>query len=474
MYSKFRVLRNILTASLLTLLLAGCAVTSVFIPYPIQVQGIKQDIEANQIQVATEKLDRRRLGADKVLYLMERGRTAQIGNDTSASRENYLQAKEAIAAFEQKAIINASGLGSRAASLLTNDNAIPYMGESYERVFLHHFQAMNYLFDRDLEGALVEVRRANEEQSLALRRHDKELAKLEKKKQQQRDQPASQEKRFLAEFNNLNSISARVKNSFQNAYTFYASGVIWELEGKDNDAYIDYKKALEIFPGNPYLRADVVRLGKSLGMREDLARFKKQFSVKKTPAVANGGELIVFYEQGFAPPKKEVRLSLYTHQGIQSIALPTYTEQWRATPGLTIKDVSNNQILGKTSPIVFVQALATKALQEHLPRTLIRQVLRVVAKHEAAKKVEENLGPAAQFAASILNAVTERADLRSWLTLPNSAQIYRGTIAAGQRNIKVSNGFGTEVVAVNIVPGKKTILRVVGTGSTLHTRVITL
>ena len=466
--------RKIITAIILTTLLSSCAVTSVFMSYPKQAATIKQQIDLNQIQLVTDKLDKKRHAADKILYLMERGRTAQIGNDSKMSREDYVLAKEAISALEQKAIINASGSGAKLASMFTNDNAIPYTGESYEHVFLYHFQAMNYLFDNDLQGALVEVRRANEEQELALRRHSKELAKLEEKKQKQKEQPANQKKSFFSAFKQLDAVSDKVKNSFQNAYTFYASGVMWELEEKYNDAYIDYKKALEIFPENPFIQADVVRLAKNLGMRTDLARFKKQFKVGKVTPVKKGGELIVFFEQGFAPVKEEVKVSVPTHTGIHSIAFPTYTGQWQATPALTINDVSNKQNLGMTSPIVYVQALASKALKEDLPAMLVRQIIRIVVKKETSKQAGDQFGVAAVLASTALNIATERADLRSWLTLPNDAQIFRKTLAPGERNISLGNGIASGDISIKIIPGKKTILRVVSTGNTLHTTSIIL
>ncbi len=68
-----------------------------------------------------------------------------------------------------------------------------------------------------------------------------------------------------------------MKHSFQNAATFYLSGVVWEMLGERNDAYIDYKKALEIFPDNLFLQADVMRLGKRLGMRETWRIFSGVF-----------------------------------------------------------------------------------------------------------------------------------------------------------------------------------------------------
>ena len=463
-----------LIASTLVVFSSGCAMTSIFTPYPNQAGLVKKQIESKQISQAIAKLDDKRNSADKILYLMERGRAAQIGNNLKVSLEDYAQVKDAIVLQEQKAVINLSDIAANSLSFITNENAIPYIGEPYEHIFLYHFQAMNYLFDNDLQGALVEVRRANEEQTLALRRHSKELDKLEDEKPQRTAQTAYQKRAFFNAYKPLDSISGRVKNSFQNAYTFYASGVMWEIEGKYNDAYIDYKKALEIFPNNPYLRADVVRLANRLGMREDLARFKTQFKIKKAPLVDNGGELIVFFEQGFAPVKKEIKISIPSRRGIHSVAFSTYQNRWQPTPALALKDASNNQILGTTSPIVYVQALATKALTENLPGLFIRQVLRIVAKKEAAKEIGKQHGDTAQIASILFNVVTERADLRSWLTLPNNAQIFRRTLTAGKRNIRLSSGTASKHIPIQIIAGKKTILRVIGTGRTLHTSAIVL
>ena len=70
--------------------------------------------------------------------------------------------------MEEKAVIRASDIGAQTASFLANDNTIPYKGDGYEKVFMYQFQAFNYLAKKDIEGAGVEVRRANREQELAL------------------------------------------------------------------------------------------------------------------------------------------------------------------------------------------------------------------------------------------------------------------------------------------------------------------
>lgn len=464
-----QIAKQFVAISLALTLLGGCATSSVFSSYPSQIATIKQQIDNNKISLAATQLEGYRDDKDKILFLMERGRALQIGNSFTDSLADYRQATEEIAALDLKAVISLSDTASQTAALLTNDNAIPYQGESYERVFLYHFQAMNYLFFDQLESAMVEVRRANEEQQLAAQKHESEIAKIE----QQNRQALRQNRSLMNSFENLDHISARVKNSFQNAYTFYASGVLWELNDKPNDAYIDYKKALKIMPGNRYLQKDVLRLATALGMKNDLARFKKTFSIKSTPAVKGDGELIIFFEQGFAPVKQQIKIPVFTRDRLHSVAFPSYRAVWNTPRPLIITDTSNGARLGTTSPIVYVQALATKALQENLPGIMTRQILRVIAKNETAHKAR-SADPVAGLGVAIFNLVTEQADLRSWLTLPNDAHIYRGTLASGKFNLKLASGAVSRNVQIKIVPGKKTILRIISTGSNMYTYSITL
>jgi len=457
--------RSSLLAVIVISLLGGCAISSVFVSYPAQLRTIKQQIDNNQFGPAQITLSENTDGADKILYLMEKGRTGQIGKDTRSSIADFKLAMEEMEANDDEAKFTASGAGAQTAALLTNDNAIPYKGESYERIFLHHFQAMNYLFDKNIDAAVVEVRRANENQMLALQEHETEIAELEEEN--------SEAQGFLGKFDSLNISAERVKNSFQNAYTFYTSAVIYEILGQANDAYIDYKKAIEIFPENSYLQQDVLRLASQLSMKEDLERYTAQFE-NKPQTVNNGdGELIVFFEHGFAPPKLEIKVDLSTVSGIHSVAFPTYAPLWNNTLPLKITNAAGNKFIGDTQPIVFVQALASKALQEKLPSMITRQILRVVAKnatqHEASKR-SEGLG----LVMAIFNVVSENADQRSWLTLPNDAQIFRGSLGKGDHTLLLNNGMATGSIKVTLTPGKKTIVRVISTGNSVHAESITM
>ncbi|NOZ52709.1 MAG: hypothetical protein GXP08_06130 [Gammaproteobacteria bacterium] len=444
-------------------LLSGCATTSIFSSYPSQILPLKQQLINKQYKVVQDSLEKHRSSKDKILYLMERGRASQMAGDNQASIEDFKEVIAAMDVNEDKASVSLSETASQGTALLTNDNAIPYSGEDYERVFVHHFQAMNYLFSNDINAALVEVRRANEQQKLAFIRHEDEIAEAEEKQSQNNSQ-------FMDSFSALDTAAGRVKNSFQNAYTFYASGVLYEVLGSFNDAYIDYKKALEIFPDNVFLQQDVLRLSKELGMREDYEQFKAKFTFKPQHPKGEEGEIIVFFEHGFAPVKQQVKVPFYAGQNnVHTAAFPIYDAIWQNTSPLNLS-FNGGAVLGETRPIVYVQALAAKALKERLPGMLIRQVLRVTSK----KQMVDKTSGFAQLAIGLLNIVSENADQRSWLTLPNDAQIFRGYLPVGEHDLLLSNGTASGTMSVKVEAGKRTIVRIIATDTTLHTNAVTL
>ena len=449
--------------------LGGCASTAVFVAYPTQLDPIKRQIDSGQFDLAQTSLDRRRRSADKIIYLLERGRVAQINGDYATSISDYRSAISAIEANERKARISVSESLASGAAILLNDNAIPYAEKPYERVFLHHYQAINYLFSGDVEAAAVEVRRANEQQQLALDRHEDELAEIEDKYGAE----LATNRNFKNSFAELSAAAGRVKNSFQNAYTFYVSGVIWEIDGRPNDAYIDYKKALEIHPDNRYVQRDVVRLARALSMREDLERFESQFGIADTDHHTGDGEIVVFFDSGYSPEKQEIKIPLVVSHGVYAVAFPTYPNTGLYTAPLTVAAVDSRD-LGTTSPIVNVQALAAKALTEQLPGMMVRQILRVAAKQEMTKKSSDAFGVFGAFATNVFTLITESADLRSWLTLPSEAQILRTWLAPGRYTLELRNRGFRDSVTVNVESQRRTILYVVNTGGIMQVSSIVL
>ncbi len=453
-------------------LLSGCATNSLFSPYPLQAEVIKQKVMAGEFSAAQMLLEKQSQGADKILYLMERGRISQIAGNIDASVQDFEQVLDLFEANEAAAKITASGAISKAGAVILNENAMPYRGETYERVFVHSFQALNFLNQRNLEAAAVEVRRANLEQQQALLEYEDDLNKAE-----QQDTKAINKAMILAnnrnykqKFSSLTSLSSKVKNSFQNAYTFYISGLIYEINGEYNDAYIDYKKALEIYPDNSYLRGDVVRLARHLGMEEDLERIKRRVSEEKMVSLAKGeGRVIVLYEQGYAPEKQEINLFLDLYGVPNNMVFPTYVNHKKNYRPLVV-GLSGDR-LGETETIVEISAMAAKALEERLPGIIVRQGLRAIAREQWSDRHQDNLfGVLAGLGQLLLN----RADLRSWLTLPAEVQILHAVVNGGQQTLMLSNGLYNDEMSIQVSPGQTTVVHVIAAGGRLHTRAITL
>jgi hypothetical protein len=419
-------------------------------------------------------------GDDAALAWIERGRIAQLSGDSARSTTEFKQAVTKIKEFEDRAKISASDVGSHAAALVVNDTMIPYEPAGFEKVMVYHLQALNYLMQGDVEAAGVELRRANAEQALALKAHEQELLEAQKEAQQKGFKPSD----FTASLNQVlgssKDVAAQVKNSFQNAYTFYASAVIRELSGEANDAYIDYKKALEIAPHNSIIQRDVARLAQQLGMGDDIAkfsaRFPKAFAATKGKPSADS-EVIVFFEDGLVPEKTAISfpipIPIPSAPGLTAVSIPTFKASKASSNPLTLK--VNGSPAAQSEQICAIDALAVKAYEESAPAMITRQVVRSAIKGTAAAMASKHGGGLAGAAVSLYNTLTEQADTRSWRSLPNNAQGLRTSVKPGQSLELVHPATGLrQSVFLTSEPGKKTVVRATRVGSQLFVQSVTL
>ncbi len=467
---------------LLLACLSGCAGSTLFVSYPRKVGPYMSAASSGKALDIEKTLKSEARGSDGVLYRLERGRLAQIQGDYPAGRREFAESIGLIRTADDQAVISAREAGGNVAAWLLNDNARRYRPAGYERVFLHHFQALNYLFAGDLEGAGVEVRLANAEQETARRRHEGELEKASAAAREKR--VGSGMVRGLEDrFSGMDEAASAVANSFQNAYTFYLSGIVYEATGDPNDAYIDYRKALDIFPDNRYLQLDALRLARSLGMNDDLDEMKSRFRLPGDVPIPvrepGSGELVVLYEDGFVPPREEVKFPVpLPGGGIGAVAFPIYRYPWTPPSPLSVARPGTGT-RRSTEAIAYVDAMAVRALKEDIPGIIIRHLIRTGAKSvasAAALRSNRDLAQVAGLAVDIWNVVSENADLRSWLTLPRDAQVMRETLPEGRHLLSLrAGGQGpAEKVEVEIRGGKFTLLHVVRVGSAMHVRQVVL
>ena len=124
-----------------------------------------------------------------------------------------------------------------------------------------------------------------------------------------------------------------------------------------------------------------------------------------------------------------------------------------------------------TEVLVRLNATAARALKDRIPGMLVRQTLRAAAKYEAQKQANDNMGLLGALSTQIYNLVSERADLRSWLTLPAYGMATRMELPAGEQVIMLSASGGSASVTVPVRAGGVTLVRVVDVGSFLRTDV---
>jgi hypothetical protein len=427
-------------------LITGCSTSSVFTPYPARALSYQQALSTGSLQPALDA-NKKQLGSrDALLALLEQGRIQQLAGDYTASKQSFTLALAKLDAIDQRATISVSHSASQGTALVTNDNAIPYQSNDYERIFAHQLQALNYIALNDKEGALVEMRRA---QFFQDKKPEDNNAKAESLSNNALNE-------YQSRFSATNDLAQRVTSSRQNAYALYLAGILYESKKQFDDAYIDYKKALSIAPDNRFLQEDVARLAKQLNRLDDIKQLNLN-NIKPSALKSNEGTVVILYEEGFAPAKKELFLPFPWPEAWYTVAFPYYGDAWQSPMPLSVstaplKSAINSQVITDT------QALAARALKDNFVSMLIRQTLRAQTKHKLQQEATAKGGEIMGLLIGAYNILSENADLRSWLTLPRFAHIARFNLAEGEQTLNLNN---TQAIKVSVQRQRITLVHIV-------------
>ena len=448
---------NALICILLIILLSACSnsFNDLFSGYNQQMLAVKNaQLQGNFPQAINLIPTRNSYDGTYNLALLEKARLEYLANNSKQSQQDFEQVYQHIQQASQAAQVELSRGVENVAAIMSNDSATRYDIPSYEQSMLHSYQALNYLTQQDLSGALVEVRRANLVQENALKANLNAIY-------QQQDKTAS--KQLSSQYPTMNNAIGSVKNGFQNAYTFYLSALLYEAAEQRNSAYIDYKKALEIYPDNSYLQQSVWRLAVYLQMSSDIALYRKSMPKTITTAMRNKnlGQLSIIVENGIVAPKQENSLNLPIYTGhndlrFYSVALPSYPNHLTTYSPLQLTYEGK---VYQSEEIVRLQSLAAKQLHDKLPKIVTRQIARLVAKEEIRKQMARKGGDVGNIFASLYNIATERADTRSWSTLPDSIHILRLDLSAGDHQLTLNINGTNQVINVSIKPNRQTLVK---------------
>ena len=391
------------------LALSGCA------SYSDSFSVIENDMAAQNFGAALQAFEKQRYPKrDQVVYLLNKAMLERMSGDFAASNRTFEVAK---ASMDE---LYGVSIREQALSFAFNDATRSYTGETYEQVLVHLYTALNYLQLGDLIDARVEALQVDER---------------------------------------LREIAQKIPESryTEDALARYLTGMIYEEMGERSDAMISYRQAYEAYrryrekygvtvPN--YLKQDLLRLSQQLGLSQEMRQYQKEFQIEhwmSAEELAQKGELVYILNDGLAPIKREQAANVVDPASghIVRIALPYFETRFTPVSGARVAagDVSAPAELAED-----IGAIAVKDLEARIPAITARAVARAVVKAQMAKAAREsarqqnqnNAGAAvAALAVEIAGLVTERADTRSWMTLPSRVYLARVPLPPGTYTVKV-------------------------------------
>jgi hypothetical protein len=438
----------------LMLFLFGCATyNDRIIPY-------YKNVSAGNYKEAEKQLDKNSLiqkPRNELLYLMEKGRISHLNGEYEKSNQFFNRADSLLDA-------GLTSTADAAVGVLLNPMSQRYKGEDVEKFMIHYYKALNYTYLHKTEDAIVEARR------------------ITLQAQEQGDK-----------FNNK---SNRYSND---AFSLMLQGLLYESDHDINNAFIAYRNAAEIYLNSPDktwygttipygLQLDVIRTARLNGFTTEADQFEKTFGITYQPVTpSDGGELIFFWENGLAPVKTQVDLFFslirnsngdlfftdtnggfmipFDYSGdrrkvdtrsVESmrVAFPKYIPQIPYYNSASITIGQNKIGLEKTEDVneIAIKTLQQRALSE-MGKTLSRLAVKKIAEYalrESAKSSNgttnsllEGLG----YGVQLYSLLSEKADTRSWQTLPANISYVRIPLQKGENQITLTlkNAQGVDV-----------------------------
>ncbi|MDR3670766.1 MAG: hypothetical protein P4L36_07975 [Holophaga sp.] len=402
-----------------------------------------------------------RAGSDRLLALYELGEFYHLAGDTKKSIGFFNTADAVAKDYEGQAVVSAGATGRTAGAILANESVMKYEGFGYDKVMSRTTNAINFLLLGDLEGARVELRKAEEYQRLERERHQREVSRAGARQPAGAENARVDNPAVQASYGRMFDHVKNVRNSFENAFTYYLSSQIHQVRGEAglNDAMVEIRRAFELAPRAPGVRAaylEIARAQSDSAFEEARTRLGMP-DAQPVSNPAGTGSVVVVFETGLVPQMDEVKINLFADNKLYGLAFPIYNDFGAPQAPLTILAPDRTHM---TSTILETRTLAVKALQERMPGILTRGLLGAIAKGEVQQQAEKNFGPLGGLLSKVTSAALTSADRRSWLSLPAEVQVAKFNLAAGPNRLELRAPGLADSVALDVAPGSHSFLLV--------------
>ncbi|MFN0007601.1 MAG: hypothetical protein ACKVXR_06810 [Planctomycetota bacterium] len=380
---------RILAATGLAALSLACA------SYPERTSKAFGDFQAGHLERSLKAYEQSETTGSPFLAGAESGTVALAAGDWDAAIQNLGKAASEVEQVERSALISPESLGETILSWTVNEGMKRYLGEGYERVMLHVGLAIAYLAKGDFESARVEVRQSN-----ALLESEEELY----------------EKEYEA-----------------GGLGHFLSAVTYEMDGRPDDAWIDYRRMREKGLGTDLACRALARLAATMHREEDLDPDERQYL--GTATTQDSASVVVIAGVGIGPWKREILVPIPTSSGLLQWAVPAFEQRPQPVDAVEISVAGGDRSV-RTVVVEDVGSVAKENLEDRIAWLAAKSAVRAVAKREMSQYLGEEAGAFGWILGTAVTIVSERADLRAWQTLPHTWQAARVFLPPGTHEIR--------------------------------------
>lgn len=327
---------------------------------------------------------------------------------------------------------------SNMTSMLVNDSANDYMPRGYEKTFLPTIAALNQLDLNNIDAARIQIKRmyqieqATENYNAAMYSQAQADAAQQGKDQEQSYlyQQITSSKEFKS--NTASPQVLALKNSYQNAFSHYLAGFVFEALGETSMARPGYLKASQLLPANSIATTAVNNIDKNVKPAKGMT------------------DLLIVEETGHAPQIKSnqtnipIDLNLIGTKdacvNMINIFYPTLIvdKNNAANYSYTLDSTTMTPV-----QMTDVDLMMARSLSDDTPRIVTRNIsaaIRNIATSQAACSVGGSIGTLLSLGTSLGSTLIDNADERNWNLLPSKININRTTLAYGTHTITVNVG----------------------------------
>ncbi|WP_282080595.1 COG3014 family protein [Aquimarina algiphila] len=375
---------------------------------------------------------------NQLLYLFEKGKLAYLAGDYELSNELFNKADLIIES-------NKKAIGNQLLGVVLNPEKETYTGEDSEKVAIHYYKALNYTFLGKYDDALVEAKRVR-----------LQLQKLNDK------YPSGKKNRYK-----------------DDAFSHIVQGLLYEASGDINNAFIAYRNAVDLYLENEgiyigvhipdQLGKDLLRTANAMGFMDQVKHYEQLLGITFVPQkIPEGGEAILFWENGLSPYKEETYYTFTILPGNDigfltiinedlslnlPLPIPTGGDNHADFSDLDIFNIAYPKYVSQPSLYhsaeVYIDStsyqfqlaqnyeeIAFKTLRDRTLREIGKTALRLGTK-KVSEYIVKNQNKDLGALLGIFNAFTEGADTRNWQSLPNKVFYTRVPLKKGENILSI-------------------------------------